>query len=114
MKVSLHWQRQWHQSMVGNIFGSWANMNYERRKKRVVYHRFTAFMAKRILSREEACTKCAHLSEYEKAKYVQVAAELNEAGNKHKASLKEKMATFKGTGPLGSKNESAGYFVGVC
>ena len=101
MKVSLHWQRQWHQQMVDNIFGIRTNANYERRNKRVVYRIFTAFMTKRILSREEARTKWALLSGYEKAKYVQVAAELKEDGNKRKSSLKEKMATFKGTGPLG-------------
>ena len=89
-------------------------MNYERGNKRVGYHRFTAFMMKRSLSRGEACTKWALLSGYGKAKYVQAAAELSEAGNKHKSSLMEKMAAFKGTGPLGSKNGSAGYSVGVC
>ena len=99
---------------MGDIFGGKANTNYVRMNKRVVYHRFTAFMTKRSLSREEACIKWAILPEHEKEKYAHVASELGEVGDKHKSSLMEKIAAFKGTLPLGSKNAPACYFLGVC
>ena len=116
LKVLLLWQEQWHASMIKTLFGSKANMNFERRHRRVVYNRFTAFMHEQKISREEACPKWALLSDEQKQEYDKVAHALNEEGRVKKASLKERMNACNDRGPFGSKNRcdiSRGFCVGM-
>ena len=104
LKAILLWQEQWHVNVINSIFGSKANMKFERRRRRIVYNRFTAFMHEQKLSREEACPKWALLTDEQKLEYDKVAHLLNEEGRKKKASLKERMNSCNDRGPFGSKN----------
>ena len=113
LKVMLNWQKDWHDGMVGRIFGSKANMKYERRHRRVVYNRCAAFMKIRGLSRENACVEWAELTEDQKTEYDQLAKELNEHVNQMKVSIKDKMSQYTSKCSIGPRNYSGVGFLPI-